>query len=97
MFSFGKKSAPILGIDISETAIKLLELSLRGKKYQVESYAVEQLAPNSVSEKTINDIEQVGEAVASVVRKAGAKTKSVKYTPLHWLAHWNDYRLCLWK
>ena len=76
MFSFGKKSAPILGIDISETAIKLLELSLRGKKYQVESYAVEQLAPNSVSEKTINDIEQVGEAVASVVRKAGTKTKN---------------------
>jgi len=53
-----------LGIDISETAVKLLELSERGSHYQVESYAVEPLAPNSVSEKTINDIEQVGETVA---------------------------------
>jgi len=76
VFSFGKKSAPILGIDISETAIKLLELSQRGTKYQVESYAVEPLAPNSVSEKTINDIDQVGETIASVVRKSGTKTKN---------------------
>ena len=76
MFPFRKKSAPILGIDISETAVKLLELSERGSHYQVESYAVEPLAPNSVSEKTINDIEQVGETVALVVDKSGTKTKN---------------------
>ena len=75
MFSFKKKSAPILGIDISATAIKLLELSRSGSKYRVESYAVEALPPNSVSEKTINDIEQVGEAVARAVKKAGTRTK----------------------
>lgn len=76
MFSFKKKSAPILGIDISATAIKLLELSRSGSKYRVESYAVEALPPNSVSDKTINDIEQVGEAVARAVKKAGTKTKN---------------------
>mgnify|MGYP002622379699 CR=1 FL=1 len=75
MFSFKKKTAPILGIDISATAIKLLELSRSGSKYRVESYAVEALPPNSVSEKTINDIEQVGEAIARAVKKAGTKTK----------------------
>jgi type IV pilus assembly protein PilM len=76
VFPFRKRSAPILGIDISETAVKLLELSERGSHYQVESYAVEPLAPNSVSEKTINDIEQVGETVALVVDKSGTKTKN---------------------
>lgn len=76
MFSFKKKSAPILGIDISATAIKLLELSRSGSKYRVESYAVEPLPQNSVADKTINDIEQVGEAVARAVKKAGTKTKS---------------------
>ncbi len=75
MFSLKKKSAPILGIDISATAIKLLELSRSGSKYRVESYAVEALPPNSVSEKTINDIEQVGEAVSRAIKKAGTKTK----------------------
>lgn len=69
MLSFKKKSVPILGVDISATAIKLLELSRSGSKYRVESYAVEALPPNSVSEKTINDIEQVGEAVARAVKR----------------------------
>ena len=76
MFPFSRKSAPILGIDISETAVKLLELSQRGSNYQVESYAVEPIAPNSVTEKTINDIDQVGETIASVVEKSGTKTKN---------------------
>ena len=76
MFSFSRKSAPILGIDISETAVKLLELSQRGSNYQVESYAVEPIAPNAVTEKTINDIDQVGETIASVVEKSGTKTKN---------------------
>lgn len=75
MFSFKKKSVPIIGIDISATAIKLLELSRSGAKYRVESYAVEPLPPNSVSEKTINEIEQVGEAIARAVKKAGTRTK----------------------
>jgi type IV pilus assembly protein PilM len=76
VFSLKKKSKPILGVDISATAIKLLELSRSGNSYRVESYAVEALPPNSVSEKTINDIEQVGEAVARAVKKAGTKTKT---------------------
>jgi len=76
VFPFTKKSAPILGIDVSETAVKLLELSHRGSVYQVESYAVEPLAPNSVAEKTINDIDAVGEAIARVVEKSGTKTKN---------------------
>lgn len=75
MFSIKKKSAPILGIDISATAIKLLELSRSGNKYRVESYAVEALPPNSVSENNINEIEIVGEAVAKAVKKSGTKTK----------------------
>ena len=75
MFPFRKKSVPILGIDVSEAAVKLLELSRRGSSYQVESYAVVQLAPNSVSEKTINDIDAVGETIADVVQKSGTKIK----------------------
>ncbi len=75
MFSFNKKSVPILGVDISATAIKLIELSRSGGKYRVESYSVEALPPNSVSDKTINDIEAVGEAVARAVKKSGTRTK----------------------
>jgi type IV pilus assembly protein PilM len=76
VFSFKKKSNPILGIDISATAIKLLELSRSGSRYRVESYAVEPLPANSVVEKTITDIEAVGEAIARAVKKAGTRTRN---------------------
>lgn len=70
-----KKSKPIIGLDISTTAVKLLELSKSGNRYRVESYAVEPLPPNSVIEKTISDEEGVGEAIKRAVKRSGTKTK----------------------
>ena len=75
MFPFKKKSAPVVGIDISATAIKLLELSRSGGRYRVESYAVEPLPPDSVVDKNITDIDAVGEAIGRAVKKSGTKTK----------------------
>ena len=77
MFSFTKKSIPVLGIDISATAIKVLELSRSGRKYRVESYAVEPLPANSVVEKNISDPDAVGEAIGKAVKKSGTKLKHV--------------------
>ncbi len=73
MFSLKKKSTPVLGIDISATAIKLLELSRSGRKYRVESYSVEPLPANSVVDKNISDPNAVGEAIARAVKKSGTK------------------------
>ena len=75
MLPFKKKSTPVIGIDISATAIKLLELSRSGGSYRVESYSVEPLPPNSVVDKNITDIDAVGEAIARAVKKSGTKTK----------------------
>lgn len=72
---FKKKSAPMVGVDISSTSVKLLELSHTSKGYRVESYAVEPLPPNSVVEKNITDVELVGEAVARAYKKSGSKAK----------------------
>jgi type IV pilus assembly protein PilM len=65
----------MLGIDISSTSVKLLELSRSGGRYRVESYAVEPLPPNSVIEKNITDAQQVGEAIARAVKKSGTRTR----------------------
>lgn len=75
MSLFGRTNAPLLGIDISSTSVKLLELSRSGGRYRVESYAVEPLPPNSVVEKNITDAELVGEAIRRAVAKSGTKTK----------------------
>ena len=67
---FGKKNDILLGIDISSSSVKLLELAKSGDKYRVESYAVEPLPANCVVEKNINDAELVGEVVKKIVAKS---------------------------
>ncbi|HRH78368.1 MAG TPA: pilus assembly protein PilM, partial [Cellvibrionaceae bacterium] len=56
---FEKKTKPMLGLDISSTTIKLLELSRSGDSFRVENYSVRPLPPNAVVEKNINDPEAV--------------------------------------
>jgi type IV pilus assembly protein PilM len=72
---FKPKKPPVLGLDISSTAIKLLELGRSGDRLRVESYAVEPLPPNSVIEKNIADVEAVGEAIKRAVKRSGSRTK----------------------
>ncbi len=76
MSLFKKKTNPLVGIDISATAIKLLELSKSGNRYRVESYAVEPVPANSVVDKNITDMEAVGEAIGRAVKRSQTKLKS---------------------
>jgi type IV pilus assembly protein PilM len=76
VFPFKKKSLPLLGVDISATAVKLLELTRNGNSYRVESYAAEALPTNSVVDKNIAEIEQVGEVIARALKKSGSKIKT---------------------
>jgi len=72
---FNKKANTLLGIDISSTSVKLIELSRSGSRYKVEAYAVEPLPPNAVVEKNIAELEGVGQAIARVLIKARTSTK----------------------
>ena len=74
---FKRNSNSLIGLDISSTAIKLLELSQVGPRYRVESYAVVPLPQEAVAEKNIVDVEAVGNAISRVVKRAGTKTKNV--------------------
>jgi type IV pilus assembly protein PilM len=65
-----KKPNVLLGLDISSTSVKLLELSRNNGRYRVEAYAVEPLPPNAVVEKNISDVEGVGEAIKRVVSRS---------------------------
>lgn len=72
---FTKKANTLLGIDISSTSVKLLELSRSGNRYRVEAYAVEPLPPNAVVEKNIVELEGVGQALQRVVARAKVSVK----------------------
>jgi type IV pilus assembly protein PilM len=79
MLSFGPKYPQTVGLDISTTTVKLLELSkTNGRsdvRYRVEAYAVEPLPPNAVVEKNIASVEAVGEAIQNVLRRSGSRAK----------------------
>ncbi len=77
MLGFKGKRAPLLGIDISSTAAKLLELGRDGPRYRVESYAVAPLSQNAVVEKSIADVEAVGESVRRAVEKSRTRLRNV--------------------
>jgi type IV pilus assembly protein PilM len=77
VLGFKGKRPPLLGIDISSTAVKLLELGHDGPRYRVESYAVAPLSQNAVVEKSIADVEAVGESVRRAVEKSRTRLRNV--------------------
>ena len=71
------KSAQVLGLDISSTTVKLLELSQTGGAYRVESYAVSSLPQDAVIEKSVNDVDGVSNAIRTVLAQSQTKVKIV--------------------
>ncbi len=76
MLPFTRKRQPVLGIDISSTSVKVVELSQSAGRYRVESHAVEPLPTNAVVEKNIAEVEAVGETIRKAVKRAGSKNKN---------------------
>lgn len=71
-----RSSRSLIGLDISSTAVKLLELGQSGGRYRVESYAVVPLPQNAVEEKNIVDVDAVGAAIKRAVSRAGTRTRN---------------------
>jgi len=77
MFLFPRKYRPLLGLDITTSSIKLIELSMAGGQYRVEGYAAEATPQNAMNEKAIVDADAVGQAIARAAKRAGARSKEV--------------------
>ncbi len=73
---FNKKKVSILGLDISSTSVKLLELSRAGDNFRVESYSVAALPANAVVENNINEVEGVADAIAKAIEKSKCKASN---------------------
>lgn len=73
---FKRRPKPLLGLDISSTAVKLIELGGTREKMRVESYAAVGVPPESVVDKQVVDPEAVGAAIRKAVRAANTRTKA---------------------
>ncbi|MGB0450318.1 MAG: pilus assembly protein PilM [Porticoccaceae bacterium] len=72
---FSNPSKPMIGLDISSSAVKLVELSRSSDGYKVEAYRVLPLPANTVVEKNIADLDALSETIESVVKRSGTKLK----------------------
>lgn len=69
------RKEPILGIDISPSAIKLIELSRSGPRFRVEGFAIEPLGEGVMEDRNPADTDAVGEAIKRACRKAGVRAR----------------------
>ncbi|RBA24844.1 type IV pilus assembly protein PilM [Herminiimonas fonticola] len=73
---FGKKNPPLVGLDISSSGVKLVELSEIGKgELRLECFASEPLARGAVVDGNIENIDQVSDAIHRVWKKSGTRAK----------------------
>ncbi len=72
---FSRKQTPVLGIDISTAAVKLLELSRIGPRYRVESYAVSPLPKDAIVDKNFNNIDVIADSIRSALKQSNSKLK----------------------
>lgn len=76
---FHKPSRGLIGVDMSSTSIKLLELSVKNNQYWVESYVRVPLLEGSIIENNIIHPEAVGDAISQGIYQANIQSDQVAF------------------
>jgi type IV pilus assembly protein PilM len=72
------KTPPLIGVDISSSFIKMVELADAGKGlYRVERYVIEPLPKDTVSDGNIANIEAAGEVMKRAHKQLGTRIKNI--------------------
>ena len=68
----------LIGLDISSSSVKMVELSADGKKgFRVERYTIEVLPRDAVADGNIVNLEATAETVRRAWKKMATSTRSV--------------------
>lgn len=74
---FQRGPQPLIGIDISSSSVKLVELSAGAKTgLRLERYAIEPIERGAVVDGNIENPEQVADALTRAVKRSGTRAKS---------------------
>jgi type IV pilus assembly protein PilM len=75
---FKEKTPPLIGIDISSTSIKMVELSDDGRGgYKLEGYSSAPLAKDAMVDGNVGDLEKVADAIKQAWKLLGSREKRV--------------------
>ena len=70
-----QRTKPVLGLDISTSSVKVVELARSGTSYRAQNYAVEPMPANAIADKVILNVEDVGEAVRRACKRLHSRLK----------------------
>jgi len=75
---FNRQDPPLLGLDISSSSVKLVELSRdKAGNLVLDRCAIEPLERGWITDGNVEKFDEVAEAVRRVVKKSGTKTRHV--------------------
>ena len=75
---FKPKAPPLIGVDLSSSAIKMVELGEAGKGlYRLERYAIEPMPRDSVLDSNINNLEAVSDALKRCHKRLGSNIRNL--------------------
>ncbi|MFN4005467.1 MAG: pilus assembly protein PilM [Hylemonella sp.] len=75
---FSRQPEPMLGLDVSSSSVKLVELGKnKAGQYVLERCAIEPLERGWITDGNIEKFDEVAETVRRLVKKSGTKTKNV--------------------
>ena len=75
---FSRQPAPLLGLDISSSSVKLVELGRdKAGNLVLERCAIEPLERGWITDGNVEKFEEVADAMRRVVKKSGTRTKNV--------------------
>lgn len=77
MFLLARRCRPVLGLDMTGSSIRLIELATRRGQYCVEAFAAEPMPQSTRNENTLPDPDVAAAIIRRAVRRAGTHCRHV--------------------
>lgn len=73
------KTPPLVGVDISSSSVKMVELSElpKGRGYMLEQYVIEELPKDAVSDGNITNLDAVADTLRTAWKRMGTRIRNV--------------------
>ena len=77
-FDFHQASPPLIGLDISSSAVKMVELAEAGRgAYRLERYVIEPLPKDAVTDGNVTNLDATADTVKRAYKKLGSRIRNV--------------------
>jgi len=75
VLNINRSIQPTLGIDISASNVRVLQLSTHKQRYHIDHIGTYPLPENCISERMVTDIDSVAECIRKAVKQSRSQAK----------------------